>query len=157
MRFTRSRIVFFTAAIGLSVATAGLLAAVNFHNVTCTEGSNFAVTCTGTISGLGNGNYNIFLTASGPATTSCTNKGGNTAPGQNPANVTSAGVTPITVTSDTNGNYKFTASGNPPTAPSPKVAGCPGNNWTVSILSVDYTSATLTIQPGGVSGTFPVQ
>jgi hypothetical protein len=161
MQFTRQRVIAFVFAVGITVTATGLLAAVNFHNVSCTSDPNtFAVSCTGTISGLGNGNYDILVSATGTATTVCTNKGGNEAPGQNPAQVTSAGSTPITVTSDSNGNYAFTASGNPPPQPTARQAGCPGNNWTATITAVDYTNATLTIKQGNrtvASGTFPVQ
>jgi hypothetical protein len=161
MQFTRQRVVAFVFAVGITVTATGLWAAVNFHNVSCTSDPNtFAVSCTGVISGLGNGTYDLFVTATGVATTTCTNKGGNEAPGQNPANVTSAGAVPITINSDTNGNYDFTVNGAPPPQPTARQAGCPGNNWTATIVSVDYSTATLTVKLGNrtvASGTFPVQ
>jgi hypothetical protein len=162
MQFTRQRVIGFLFAVGITLTASGLWAAVNFHNVTCTADPNtFAVSCTGTISGLGNGSYNLSVSATGTASTTCTNKGGNEAPGQNPVPATSSGTEPIVIdNSTTNGNYGFSVEGNVPAPPSAKAAGCPGNNWTATIIDVDYTTATVTVKQGNtviVSGTFPVQ
>jgi hypothetical protein len=77
MQFTRQRVIAFVFAVGITVTATGLLAAVNFHNVSCTSDPNtFAVSCTGTISGLGNGNYDILVSATGPRPPSAPTKVG---------------------------------------------------------------------------------
>lgn len=159
MTFTRTRVISFLVAIGVSITASVLFAAVNFHNVTCTQ-SGLAVSCEGKISGLGNDTYTVSVSATGPATSTCTSPGGNEAPGQQPANVTSAGSTSITPDdSDTSGNYGFAVQGGTPPNPSAKAAGCPNNNWKAKITSVDYTTATVTVRLGSTilkQGTFPV-
>jgi len=146
---TRQRAHSFLVGLGISIASVAVLAAVNFHNVSCSsDPADFSVSCAGTITGLGNGVYTLSVSATGTAETACRNRGGTEAPGQNPAAVTSAGTQTITVDSDSNGNYPFTVEGGAPMTPTAAQAGCPNNNWTVRIVSVDYTTATVTVKLG---------
>jgi hypothetical protein len=118
---------------------------------TCTfSGStSIPVTCTGTLSGLGNEDLNIHLAVSGFALYQCQNGGGNTAPGQNrvlegPATSDTA----IPASAIKNGNLSFTTNPATLTADptvSAAVAGCPNNNWTGVNPVLTVTNITLDI------------
>jgi hypothetical protein len=118
---------------------------------TCTfSGStSIPVTCTGTLSGLGNEDLNIHLAVSGFALYQCQNGGGNTAPGQNrvlegPATSDTA----IPASAIKNGNLSFTTNPATLTADptvSAAVAGCPNNNWTGVNPVLTLTNITLDI------------
>src|SRR5689334_9277309 len=123
---------------------------------TCTvSGStSIPVTCTATLSGLGNADVNVHLSVSGFALYQCQNGGGNIAPGQNrvlagPATSNTA----IPASAIKNGNLTFTT--NPATltaAPtvSGATAGCPNANWTGVNPTLTLTTINLVIeQPPG--------
>lgn len=105
----------------------------------------------GALSGLGNGDVLISIFAEADATSTCTNQGGNAAPGQNPG--------PITVSHGDfipedelgkNGTLSFDITTDPPVTPIPGAPGCPNGNWTETIDDLLFTSATITVeQPTG--------
>jgi hypothetical protein len=115
----------------------------------------------GSLAGLGNGDVLITLTATADAESTCTNKGGTQAPGQNPAEVTVSGSQSIPQEEIKNGNVTFNVVTEGPQTPIPGAPGCPNGNWRQDITDLTFTSATITVeQPPGtvvltVTCTFP--
>jgi hypothetical protein len=114
------------------------------------------LTASGSLVGLGNYNTFVQLDASGVPDVTCTSPGGNKAPGQNPGSVNVSGGQFIPTTSlDKNGNVAFSVTTNPPAAITGKQGGCPNNNWTATINSIDFSSATISVyQDINGDGTF---
>ena len=106
--------------------------------------------CTAEVAGLGQETLVSTVTANGTATgLTCTSPGGNQAPGQNPAvPVTSSGSQ--TINNPKNGRASIDVTTAQPTVTA-KQAGCPNNNWTVTVADVTFTTYTLTISQGGTT------
>ena len=106
----------------------------------------------GELSGLGGGDVLVTLTAQADVTSTCTNKGSNPAPGQNPAPITVSGSQAIPESEIKNGNTPFDVTTD---APDPLIVGapdCPNPNWTESIDDLAFTQATITVeQPVGTT------
>ena len=104
----------------------------------------------GKLAGLGNGDIVITLTAQADVVSTCTNQGGNQAPGQNPAPITVAGAVSIPEPEVKNGTVAFTID---TVAPDPVIPGapdCPNPNWTELIEDLSFTSAIISVeQPAG--------
>lgn len=114
-----------------------------------------STTCTGSLTGLGNGDLTINVTVSGFAVYQCQNGGGNVAPGQNKVLV-GPSTTPTTIpgTAIKNGNLTFTTNPAVLSAPSTvsgSAAGCPNPNWTGVNPTLTVTSIELAIAQGGTT------
>jgi hypothetical protein len=96
--------------------------------------------CTGKVAGLGGTTFRIDVSASGTADVTCTNPGGQVAPGQSFA-FEGAGSTGDQLT-PRNGSFRFTVGTSSPTAPA---GSCPNPMWTGTVTDVQFTTATLTL------------
>jgi hypothetical protein len=121
--------------------------------VSCTDVGT-QVQCSGKVAGLGGTTFEITVAAEGTATVTCTNPGGNDAPGQKTA-VTVPGSSGPQPT-PTNGNATFSFRSDDPN-PLPATPTCPNNSWTPTITDVSFTTATLTLfEDSNVSDTITV-
>jgi len=112
--------------------------------------NGLTLSAVGELSGLGNGDVLVKITATADPTATCTNQGGGLAPGQNPASVTVSGTESIPASEIKNGNTPFSVTTDPPPQPTAKEAGCPNKNWTAEITDLAFTSCTLEVFQGGV-------
>src|SRR6266511_2277141 len=150
-------------ALGLIVITAQASMASSPHfkrggSPTCTitsSGSSASVTCSASLSGLGNETLEIDVTVSGFAVYQCQNPSGQNEPrGQNKVLVGPV-TAPTTIPADQikNGNVSFTTNPAVLTAPGTVTgaqAGCPNPNWTGVNPVLTVTDVSMTIAQGGV-------
>jgi hypothetical protein len=141
------------AAVALLITATALAANVHFKGKAGPSFSDqgLVLNLSGTLTGLGNGDILVSLTAQGQPAATCTNQGGNQAPGQNPATVTVGGQQSIPASEVKNGNVAINVTTSPPAQPTPQQAGCPSANWTAAITDVSFSgfSATLTVRQNG--------
>lgn len=124
-------------------------------NVHFVKGPNFTdngttLTTTGKLAGLGNEDLAITVSVKGIATKiTCTNPGGNQAPGQNKPGVTASASQTILSNEIKNGSVTINLTTAEPAQLTPKQAGCPNNRWTARIDDVFFSSAKITVVQGG--------
>jgi hypothetical protein len=150
------------AVVAAGVIAAAALAAANpnFHQgPTCstsgTGTTSTSTTCHGTLYGVGVQDINAQVTVSGFAVYTCTNNGGNIAPGQNQVTAgPSTSNSSFPASSAVNGHLTFTTNAATLTVPSTisgSAAGCPNNNWTGTTPQVTVTSIELKLSQSGGS------
>lgn len=144
-----------TAALALmaSAATASSVHLKGGRNAepAFSDGGLF-LAASGELAGLGNADVLVTLTAQADVTSTCTNQGGNQAPGQNPAPLTVTGSQAIPAAEIKNGNTPFSVATVPPDPIIPGAPGCPNPNWTEAIEDLAFTSAVITVeQPPGTT------
>jgi hypothetical protein len=149
MKQTITKLFAMMAVLSLSL-TQAMAANVHFKRGSPQFRDNgLTLSASGSLAGLGNQDLVIFLTATGIPTASCRNPAGHVVPGQNPATVTLSGTQAIPSSKIKNGTVSFSLTTEPPTQPTPQEAGCPGANWTATILDVQFTGATIQVFQGG--------
>jgi hypothetical protein len=136
------RYLLFGVVAAAVLAFPGAAAAQSGHFVgtpTCTDEGTF-LECTGKVAGLGGTTFRIDVSASGTADVTCTNPGGQVAPGQS-FSFAGAGSTGDQLT-PRNGQFRFSVETVAPTAPP---GSCPNPMWTATVTDVQFTDATLTL------------
>src|SRR5256886_6174383 len=154
LRMMRKSIWLTGAALLAGAAMSSIaLAAVNVKSEPTASFSGATVTLTGgEFSGLGNVEAIANLTATGEATYTCENAGGNAAPGQNPVPAEEGSSGPFNLgNSEHNGRGTISsieASVTAPPTPSAKQVGCGGTGstkWKVTLDTLTATGAHLAI------------
>lgn len=147
------RFTLFVAALGavaLFAPTAALAANVHFVKAPTFTDNGTTLTVTGKLAGLGNEDLKVTVSTVGTATKiTCTNPGGNQAPGQNKPRVNTIGTQVIERDEIKNGSVTIRVTTAAPAQLTAKQAGCPNNNWTARIDDVEFSSATITVVQGG--------
>jgi hypothetical protein len=118
---------------------------------TCTD-IGTQVQCSGKVAGLGGTTFTITVSAPGTASVTCTNPGGNVAPGQSFSTTVTGTSGPFPT--PRNGQARFTVTSDAPTAPP---GSCPNPMWTATVTDVAFTTATITLsEDSTVSDTITV-
>jgi hypothetical protein len=150
------RVPIISAALLLFAFTATTALAANVHlknkpALTFNDQGLF-LNATGALTGLGNGDIVITLSAQGQPVATCTNPGSgeHQPPGQNPAVVTLGGAQEIPEGAIKNGNVGFNVDTAGPVTPIPGAPGCPNSKWREDINDVIFSgfNATITVYQG---------
>ena len=152
----RKALIIGCAGLVAALSGAGTILAGNVHlkggghpKPTFSDGG-LTLTGSGALTGLGNGDVLIVLSArANPTSTCCTPGGSCKVPGQNPAPVDVTGSEAIPASEVKNGNVSFAVTTEPPVTPIPGAPDCPNASWTESITDMAFTSGTITVMQGG--------
>ena len=152
-KMTRRRLITILSLIfvlGLTTTTA-LAARPRFSSVV--DFSLGSLIAEGRLTGLGTQDVAVVLDATGIPVVTCTNQGGNQAPGQNPPKVSARGSQFLVHQKYTkNGSTGFEVETNNPTPLSAKKMGCPNDTWTATIDFVFWTKATINVRADTETG-----
>lgn len=129
-------------AMLLTISTAAAGGNVKLSGV---EFSLSSLVASGFASGLGNTDVTVVLDAAGIPDVTCTNNGGNQAPGQNPPKISASGTQYlIHETYTKNGRSPFNVeTEEPQPGLTAEQLGCPNNTWAAGIDFIYWTEATL--------------
>jgi len=134
-----------TALIAAILLTSTVFAgAIKFSSVTFDLGSLIA---DGFLTGLGNQDVEVVLSATGIPAITCTNYGGNQVPGQSYPKVSALGEQTLLDDDQRSKNGKspfYVETDDEPTLTWDE-AGCPNSNWSASIDFVFWTEATISV------------
>ena len=140
------------AVLALSVGSSALASNVHFKSgsVPTFKDNGLTLTSTGSLTGLGNSDVTVNLTADGQPIATCTNPSGANQPaGQNPAKFVVSGSVTIPGSFIKNGNLNFSVTTNAPPTPVPGAPGCPNKNWTETIVDVVFAHPAISVVQGG--------
>ena len=130
------------------------LAALTFHSGPTFTNTHDSWSSTANISGLGGDHVNAIIAATGTATYTCVNGGGNTAPGQKLVTSTTTGSTQSSTSANGRDTYSLTVTFAPAATVNGKTAGCPNGNWTGENPVIQGTpSAILTLSLASTGAT----
>jgi hypothetical protein len=111
------------------------------------------VQCSGKVAGLGGTTFQLDVAATGTASVTCTNPGGNVAPGQSFTTTTTGTSGPQPTPRNGSVNFR-TLTTNAPAAPA---GSCPNSMWTGTVTDVTFTTATISLRENGtISDTITV-
>jgi hypothetical protein len=112
--------------------------------------SGLTLSALGSLSGLGNGDIVVNLSAVGQPHATCANpgSGAHEPAGQNPVEVTLTGTQAIPSSEIKNGSVQFSLSSGAPDQPV-GAPDCPSSQWTETIHDVSFSSATIIVTQGG--------
>ena len=133
---------------------AGVALASNVHlkgrSTPAFTDQGLVLNATASLTGLGEGDILVLLSARANATANCCNPSGSCkVPGQNPAPVNVSGSESIPASEVRNGNVTFSVTTNGPTSPVPGAPDCPAASWRENITDLAFTSGTITVMQGG--------
>ena len=116
--------------------------------------NGFTLTADGTLTGLGNVDGVVKISAKANPVVQCVNPGGNDPPGQRLTEEDLVGSTTFTPDEfEKNGNFDFSVTTNQPVFPviTATEAGCPNDNWDYKFVDYEFNEATVTVlQEGNV-------
>ena len=148
-RAMKSMVRFMVTTVAIVMLGSMAAFASNVHLVgglTVTDNGTSAKVC-GKLAGLGNQDITINLVGSVTVESTCVNPAGHIAPGHADQVVT--GTIHISRTEIKNGSVSFCVQTADPVCRTAKACGCPNNNWTATILNVDFHLLNLTVEQGG--------
>lgn len=134
-----------TSLLVLAMANTANAARVHFKAQPTFEDLGDTLEACISLAGLGNRDVTITVAVSGEATVIYNNPGGNKPPGQNKIPVSAVATQTFPSTQIKNGNLSVCLE----TAPIPPPAPAPNENWTIEIVDVSFTSATITVVQRG--------
>ncbi|MDQ6755374.1 MAG: hypothetical protein M3004_00405 [Bacteroidota bacterium] len=124
----------------VAIFSIGTVMAQNIHFIGSPQITDNGTTLTfcGKLAGLGNNQMiTVTLSAAATVTTTCTNPGGNVAPGQTKVvNISASGQ----FHSDKNGTVTFCL-----TTVTPEPGSCPNGMWTGTVTDVSFSNEKITV------------